>query len=789
MYDAVARPVRGPEGGDVRRTWLSMIPALLLCLGCPEEDLCDGAGPYDEPCTCADPERSDAVEGYPDHDGDGFGVAGKAWFCGGGHASNDADCDDTDAALNGSDRDADGVTTCDGDCDDGDALTAPGLDEVCDGADNDCDGEAPGEVDEDGDGHLVCAGDCDDTDPYVTPEDLDGDGVAGCDDPPDCDDSDADLHLDDADGDGVSPCDGDCDDSDAAMNLDDLDGDGSSPCGGDCDDADPSVDGNDVDGDGYSTCDGDCDDEDEELSPEDFDMDGYSTCDGDCHDFNDGLSPADEDGDGVSTCDGDCDDSDAASAPGLDEVCDGADNDCDGDVPEDETEDLDGDLYVACEDCDDSDPAQYPDDSITSGWARACGYLVAPDPSGSAWYGHRIEQPGVVEDGTMLAVYFRTGYAADELAIGMVWTDDGATWQLEGAPVLNGDAAPDAWDTDGVSHPAPVYDPSDVANPYKLYYAAVDPGTGGTSIGLAVSSDGFTWERYTEPDPPHHAVQVVTHGGLDDLDEFSASDPFVWLEGPQYHMLYRCSDGVDSGICLATSTDGYEWTKWDPEPLAGYDPQPLLLNGETGAWDEAAIGSPVLVQSATAATLVYAGHAGGGASVGGAHMPFEHDGELARLDDLAPLYEPGMSGRWDDLSVTAGGTYEDEGQWWLFHDGATEDASVDGGEVVGLGIATGEGPALTLTAPVDPQVITAADEVTFTGAVTDSDALDELYVVLSSELDSGILLTTLADAAGDFSIVAPAGTFVEGGPYLVTVTVYDAGGLADAASVSFEVTP
>lgn len=40
------------------------------------------------------------------------------------------------------DADGDGVTACDGDCDDGDPGIFPGASEVCDGADNDCDGDA-----------------------------------------------------------------------------------------------------------------------------------------------------------------------------------------------------------------------------------------------------------------------------------------------------------------------------------------------------------------------------------------------------------------------------------------------------------------------------------------------------------------------------------------------------------------------------------------------------------------------------------------------------------------------
>ncbi len=44
--------------------------------------------------------------------------------------------------------------------------------------------------------------------------------------------------------------------------------------------------------------------------------------------------PQDRDGDGVTDADGDCDDADPAVYPGAEELCDGIDNDCDGEVDE-----------------------------------------------------------------------------------------------------------------------------------------------------------------------------------------------------------------------------------------------------------------------------------------------------------------------------------------------------------------------------------------------------------------------------------------------------------------------
>ena len=73
----------------------------------------------------------------------------------------------------------------------------------------------------------------------------------------------------------------------------------------------------------------------------------------------------DKDGDGEPGpwCDGqDCDDIDPDNAPGFPEVCDGEDNDCDGEANADPAGevDIDGDGSLSCEDCNDERDLIYP---------------------------------------------------------------------------------------------------------------------------------------------------------------------------------------------------------------------------------------------------------------------------------------------------------------------------------------------------------------------------------------------------------------------------------------------
>jgi CSLREA domain-containing protein len=390
-----------------------------------------------EVCNAVDDNCDGVIDDGFDVDGDGVTT------CAG-------DCDDTDSAINpsavevcdgvdedcdmvvdnGFDGDNDGVTTCgpdgvagtgDEDCDDANAGINPGVAELCDGIDQDCDGVADEDFDVDGDGVTTCGpdgvpgtadDDCDDTAAGTNPGEVevcdgidqncdgvvddgfdgDNDGVTSC--GPDGIPNSGDEDCDDTDS-AINPgatevCNGVDDDCDDAIDEDaDVDGDGfdSLACGGeDCDDTDEDVnpdaaeicddgidqdcdgadlDGTDDDGDGTSECDGDCDDQDPAVN-----ADAVEECNGiddDCDGEVDENFPEvccnedDLDGDGTSECDGDCDDSEPTVFPGAEEVCDGLDNDCDGLVPADEDEDEDADGWPACVDCDDLDPDVHPE--------------------------------------------------------------------------------------------------------------------------------------------------------------------------------------------------------------------------------------------------------------------------------------------------------------------------------------------------------------------------------------------------------------------------------------------
>ncbi len=278
------------------------------------------------------------------------------------------------------DADGDGALAAD-DCDDSDPEIHPGAEELCDGVDNDCDGET----------------DVGATDATIWYADTDGDGWG------DANSTSSACEVPEGYGSDAS----DCDDSAAAVNPD-----AAETCDGVDNDCDGRVDGEnavdadtwytDLDGDGFGGADSavlscsepagfisdgtDCDDEGvfgewtwPGAAPEDSLIDCMKDLDGDG--FGD-AAPATA---GV-TAGTDCDDNASQINPGADEVCDEADNDCDGDIDDDAIDaalwyaDADGDGWgsgdptgttPSCEmptgyvgnddDCDDDEATASPD--------------------------------------------------------------------------------------------------------------------------------------------------------------------------------------------------------------------------------------------------------------------------------------------------------------------------------------------------------------------------------------------------------------------------------------------
>jgi gliding motility-associated-like protein len=344
----------------------------------PTAEICNG---LDDNCDGQIDEGVQIIY-YADADGDGFGDLNNTELaCSSslGFVTNSDDCDDT--ALTYEDADGDGfgngnIVSCgvydNTDCDDANANINPGVAEICNHLDENCNGEIDEFVlntyyqDADGDsfgsagvtiyecstpaGYVDNAEDCDDA--VLLYEDLDGDGYGNS---------------------TVVACgvifNNDCNDNDAVSNPGALE-----ICGNAVDE---NCDGNinencpvDIDGDGFDNT-VDCNDLNPNINPDAADV---------CNDIDDNCNGAidenllytiyyvDQDGDnygagisdtlcynpgaGFSTQTDDCNDDDANINPGVVETYNFIDDDCNG-IVDDNFVDTDGDGMENGTDADD----------------------------------------------------------------------------------------------------------------------------------------------------------------------------------------------------------------------------------------------------------------------------------------------------------------------------------------------------------------------------------------------------------------------------------------------------
>ncbi|MCW4002625.1 MAG: hypothetical protein NWE95_01760 [Candidatus Bathyarchaeota archaeon] len=237
--------------------------------------------------------------------------------------------------------------------------------------------------------------------------------------------------------------------------------------------------------------------------------------------------------------------------------------------------------------------------------------VLKPGASGS--WETIVYEPCVVYDGTIYRMWY-TGSYSGVSKIGYATSKDGTSWaKYSGNPVLvpGGNGGWDDWNLWG---PNVYFDGS----LYRMWYTAEQSRDGTRKIGMATSTDGVLWAKYT-------GNPVITLGtGWD--SRFVHAGPVV-KEGTNYKMWYTARDGGVWRVGLATSSDGIIWQKNAGNPI--FNPGP-------DAWDAHSIIDSSVVLVGNTYNMWYIGSDGSIQKVGLASSspyisPKEEDLEARRI--------------------------------------------------------------------------------------------------------------------------------------------------------------
>ena len=484
-----------------------------------------------------------------------------------------------DTLLAANDADGDGFTT-DTDCNDSDTAVNPDAAELCDGVDNNCDGE----IDE---GLLITVYDDLDADGYGDPgaaSEVCSIGADQVDNADDCDDTNADSFPG-----AAERCDGfdnDCDGTvDNDLNYDwfaDTDGDGFgdpaaavSPAS-----CDP--------GEGYVADNTDCDDTFDTVFPgadevcDGLDNDCNAAVDDNPETWSTFYRDVDDDGygdelDTVEQCDApsgyvdqglDCNDLDPAVNPGATEVCnDGVDDDCDG-TADDIDADGDGYFDAAClggDDCDDTVASTNPGAAEVwyDGVDQDCDGASDFDADGDAELSDA--HGGTDCDDTDAAI---------NTAAAEIWYD-GVDQDCDGLSDYDADGDLDDSDAHGGGD-CDDTDPSIASTATETWYDGVDQNCDGLSDydadGDLEDSDLHGGTDCDDTDAlVNTAATEVWYDGVDqDCDGASDFDADGDAELSDAHGGTDCDD-TDAAINTAAAEIWYDGVDQDCDGLSDYD--------------------------------------------------------------------------------------------------------------------------------------------------------------------------------------------------------------------------
>lgn len=214
-------------------------------------------------------------------------------------------------------------------------------------------------------------------------------------------------------------------------------------------------------------------------------------------------------------------------------------------------------------------------------WQRVSENPVITVGSAGSWDTRSVGSGPVIKVNGHYRIYYGGRVSdLDHNHIGMAVSQDGIVWEKFPTPIIYAEpgwqfqlGASDIIKIDGI---------------YHLYYYGYSNNS--YKIGLATSLDGVVWNKY--PGNPILSPTKPWEGS-------GIYHPTVYFEDGLYKMVYMTSSTTSSGLGMAYSLDGKNWTKYTNNPV-------FKTNDLTNNW-AFRVGFPSTIKIGDSYRLYYSG--------------------------------------------------------------------------------------------------------------------------------------------------------------------------------------
>lgn len=193
---------------------------------------------------------------------------------------------------------------------------------------------------------------------------------------------------------------------------------------------------------------------------------------------------------------------------------------------------------------------------------------------------------------------------------------------------------------------------------YMMYYCAINEGGGNIAIGLATSSDGITWQKYS-------GNPILEHGSPGSWEAEFVDYPRVLFDGETYHMWYTGNNGSVNQVGYASSEDGFNWTK--------YAGNPVLSPSASGRWDGESVAVTGVTRHDSLLYMVFMGSEVLPADWTRYGLAVSTDGITWTREVTNPLLGIGSQGQWDDRQLGGGCLRFVDGKFALWYSASSYD--------------------------------------------------------------------------------------------------------------------